>query len=477
MLTVLFTRVSRSVISLAGIVLTTISAVLFLSLFAIEEFGVNHHGGYTGILAFLIIPSIFVLGLLLVPLGMALLRRADRKRLARGEPAQLAPVIDFNVPRTRLIVSVVAVLTVVNVVIIATGTYRGVETMESTEFCGGACHSVMSPEFTTYNRSAHSRVRCTQCHIGPGAGWFVKAKVSGSWQLISVSLNLYPRPIPTPVESLRPARDTCEQCHLPGRFVGDKLKIITRHAEDEANTPKKTVLLMKIGGERDDGAKGIHWHVAAGTKVRYRGDTKRRYVAELELSLPDGGTRAYKNEAGPPTDAGVVVMSDAWRTMDCVDCHNRPTHVFQRPIDELDLALETGALDTSLPFIRKEGLRIITERYPSWDAAQVGMKKELLDFYRKNNPDLVRNDSKKIDLAADALFTLYKRNVFPTMNITWGTYPSFRDHVDDSGCYRCHVSDMKTSEGKKVSQKCDLCHTVLAEEEENPEIVRLLTGE
>ena len=150
MLKVLFTRVSRSLISLAGIVLTTTSAVLFLSLFAIEESGVNHHGGYTGILAFIIIPSLFVLGLLLVPLGMALLRRADRKRLARGEPAQLAPVIDFNVPRTRLIVSVVAVLTVVNVVIIATGTYKGVETMESTEFCGGACHSVMSPEFTTY---------------------------------------------------------------------------------------------------------------------------------------------------------------------------------------------------------------------------------------------------------------------------------------------------------------------------------------
>lgn len=474
MLKVLFTTVSRSLISLAGVVLTSISAVLFLSLFAIEEFGTGHHGAYTGIIAFIVIPSIFVLGLVLIPIGIALLRRADRKRLAKGEPAPLAPVIDFNIPRTRFIVAVVAVLSVVNVVIIATGTYKGVETMESTEFCGGACHSVMSPELTTYNRSPHSRVRCTQCHIGPGANWFVKSKLSGSWQLVSVALDLYPRPIPTPVENLRPARETCEQCHLPTRFVGDKLKVITRHAEDEANTPKKTVLMMKVGGVREGGARGVHWHVDPANTVRYRGDKKRLYVSEIELSLGDGGTRSFKNEAGPPTDGGVVVMNEEWRTMDCVDCHNRPTHVYQRPGDELDLALTTGALDRSLPFIRREGLRVLKTPYASWDLAQAGMKKDLSEFYAKNNPDL---DAKKVELAADALFTIYKRNVFPTMNITWGTYPSFRDHFDDSGCYRCHVSDMKTAEGKKLSQKCDLCHVTLAEEEEDPEILQMLSGE
>ena len=477
MLKVLFTTVSRSLISLAGVVLTTISAVLFLSLFGIEEFGNVQHGAYTGILAFIIIPSVFVTGLVLIPLGVALLRRADRKRLAKGEPEPRAPVIDFNLPRTRLIVAVVAVLTIVNVVIIATGTYKGVETMESTEFCGGACHSVMSPELTTYDRSAHSRVRCTQCHIGPGAGWFVKSKLSGSWQLISVALDLYPRPIPTPVENLRPARETCEQCHLPGRFIDDKLKVITRHAEDEANTPKKTVLMLKVGGSREGVARGIHWHVDSATTVRYRGDKKRKYVSEIELNLPDGGTRAYKNEAGPPTDGGVVVMNEEWRTMDCVDCHNRPTHVYQRPIDELDLALSSGELDLSLPFIRREGLRVIQGPFASWDVAQAGIKKELQDFYAKNNPDLMKDDPKKVDLAADALFALYKRNVFPTMNITWGTYPSFRDHFDDSGCFRCHVSDMKTADGKKVSQKCDLCHTTLAEEEEDPEILQMLSGQ
>ena len=95
-------------------------------------------------------------------------------------------------------------------VIVATGTYKAVELMESVEFCGTTCHKVMSPEYTTYLRSPHARVRCTQCHIGPGADWFVQSKLSGSWQLVSVALNLYPRPIPTPVHNLRPSRETCE---------------------------------------------------------------------------------------------------------------------------------------------------------------------------------------------------------------------------------------------------------------------------
>lgn len=472
----LFISISRSLISLAGAVLTTIAAVLFLSLFAIEELGGGHHGAYTGIIAFIIIPSIFLFGLLLIPLGQWRLRKLDAKRAAGEEPR--APVIDFNVPRTRFIVAVVSVLSVVNVVVLATGTYKGIETMESTEFCGTACHSVMSPEFTTYNRSAHSRVRCTQCHIGPGAEWFVKSKLSGSWQLISVAFDLYPRPIATPVENLRPARETCEQCHRPNRFVGDKLKIIPRYADDEANTEKKTVLLVKVGGIREDEARGVHWHVSPRNQVRYKSDARRQFVTEVELSLPDGSKRLYKNEGEvpPAADGGVRAMAEGWRTMDCVDCHNRPTHVYQRPKDELDNAFHHGELDRSLPFLRREAMRIITTEYPSWEAMEAGVKKELTDFYTAHSAELMKTDSKKVDQAAQTLIAIYKRNVFPTMNIKWGTYPSYRDHDEDSGCFRCHTNDMKTAEGKKVGQKCDQCHATLAEEEENPEILDLLGG-
>jgi hypothetical protein len=318
-------------------------------------------------------------------------------------------------------------------------------------------------------------VRCTQCHIGPGANWFVKSKLSGSWQLIAVTFDLYPRPIATPVENLRPARETCEQCHLPNRFVGERLKVINRFAEDEANTEKKTVLMVKIGGgSHGKGAAGIHWHVDPGNTVKYRSDKRRLYVSEIQLTTADGGSEHFTNQNAPPTDGGI---NEEWRTMDCVDCHNRPTHIYERPKDEVDRAFTSGELDRSLPYLRREGLRVIQLEYATWDAAQAGILKELQDFYGKEYPDVMKDDAAKVKAAADHLFAIYKRNVFPTMKITWGTYPSFRGHDDDSGCYRCHSKQMVTAEGKKVGRKCDLCHTTIAEEEENPEILEALSGE
>ena len=131
--------------------------------------------------------------------------------------------------------------------------------MESTQFCGQTCHSVMDPEYTAYQRSPHARVACVECHIGPGAPWFVRSKLSGSYQVLAVTFNLYPRPIPTPIHNLRPARETCEQCHWPERFSGDKLVIRTKYADDEKNSATKTVLLVHIGGRNPDSKLvGIH---------------------------------------------------------------------------------------------------------------------------------------------------------------------------------------------------------------------------
>lgn len=470
MIKALFTTVSRSFISLAGVVLATSSAFLFLTLLLIEELG-HGLGGYSGIIAFLIIPGIFLLGLGLIPLGLWKRRRADRA-LAREGQAASAPVVDFNVAHTRNVAVMVVLLTMVNFAILATGTYKGVETMESTDFCGGTCHSVMGPEFSAYKRSPHAQVHCTQCHIGPGAGSFVKAKVQGSWQLISVTMDLYPRPIPAPVESLRPANETCERCHTASRFVGDRLKVISRFAEDEANTEKQTVLMTKVGGPVAGRTGGAHWHVDPAHTVRFRSDRRRLYVSQLELSLADGGVEAFSNAT--PTDAG---LTEGWRTMDCLDCHNRPAHTYQRPKDEVDLALATGALDKSLPYLRREGLRIIQGTYASAAEAKTGIRKELFDFYTKEYPELLKSEPQKLEAAAATLHDLYTRNVFPEMKIAWGTYPSFHDHADDSGCFRCHSNDMKSATGRKVSQKCDLCHTTLAEEEEHPEIVEQLSGE
>jgi len=466
----IFKFISRSVLALVGVGLTSVCAILFLSMVAIEEFGALGHGvgPYAGIIAYLLLPAIFVVGLILIPIGAWRTRRRDRRRIAAGQQSIQAPVVDLNQPRTRAIVLLIGVLTAVNVVIIATATYKGVEVMESSEFCGGACHTVMSPQYEAYKRSPHARVRCTQCHIGPGANWFVKSKLSGSWQLISVALDLFPRPIPTPVENLRPARETCEQCHWPSKFVGDRLKIITHYDEDERQTEKKTVLLIKVGGIQAGTGRGIHWHVDPRNVVRYRSDKKRQHIYDVELTT-DGVTRLYKAKEAPP--AGAPQEPD-WRTMDCVDCHNRPTHAYPQPRDEIDRVLSSGELDRTLPYIKREGVRIVQLKFASHDEAGRGIRKELVDFYSQQYPDLFKNEAQRVEEAAKKLFEIYRVNVSPEMKIDWGTYVNFQ--LNHDGCFRCHNADHQTEDGKRISKKCDTCHEALAEGETAPEILDIL---
>lgn len=451
-----FDAIFRSALSILGAMLTTISAVLFLTLFVASELSPGFGGGYSGIVAFLFLPALFVLGLLLIPLGLWLARRRERREAGAGARSL---VIDLNVPRTRYLVTVVGALTFVNLIIVGTGTYKGVQTMESTEFCGGACHSVMSPEATAHQQGAHSRVGCTKCHIGSGAEWFVRGKSSGVRQLISVTFGTFSRPIPTPVENLRTSKETCEACHARDRVKRDRLHVIDRFSEDEANTWTKTVLLNKTAL--------VHWHLDG--DVRFRSDERRAVMGEVQRVLPDGGVRAWKNGA---LDGGTT-LAEGWRTMECVDCHNRPAHAYQRPEDELDRALASGALDRTLPFLRREGLRVLRLPWTSWDEAREGITRELSTFYAAR-PGV---EPGRVRAASATLFELYRRNVYPTMRIAWGTYPSFLDHHEDQGCFRCHTSDLVSGDGVKISQRCELCHVVLAEKEEHPEILDELSGE
>jgi len=455
-------RATSNWVSGLGVALATLSAISFLAILALDLGGVPI-GNYAGIFSYLILPAIFVVGLVLIPIGLRLQRKKEQKT---GRPSRF-PVLDFNNPRLRSVAVLVMLLTVVNLMIVSAATFKGVEVMDSTQFCGGTCHTVMTPEFTAYQRSPHSRVKCTECHIGSGADWFVKSKLSGSWQLVSVALDLYPRPIPTPVKNLRPARETCQQCHWPTKFVGERLRFFNHFDEDEKQTEKKTVLLMKTGGGETGRAHGIHWHVDPDLTIRYRSDKSRQKIFDIELTRANGKPEVYKVD-GANSDGA----EPGWRVMDCVDCHNRPTHVYQMPKVELDTALTSGELDKSLPFIKREGLKAIQQTYTSHADAKEGIHKALTEFYRTNYPDLLEKQADRIDRAADTLTRVYARNVFPEMKITWGTYPSFLQH--EPGCLRCHDNEHKNEQGKKISKSCSLCHEVLAVEEEKPEILDVL---
>ena len=306
-------------------------------------------------------PGFFALGLLLIPVGVLLARRRDVKKGVEPVPSKefVLPRIDFNDPRTVRLALTIAFLSAVNFAVLGTTSYCGVVYMDSVEFCGKVCHSVMEPEFAAYQNSPHSRVECAECHIGAGAPWFVKAKLSGVWQVLAVTFNTYERPIAAPVANLRPSRDTCEHCHQPNKFTGERVRVITHYSEDETNTPNYTVLLKHIGG--GGSAHGIHsWHIDPRRQTTYTAlDPQRQEIASVRVAEPDGTTTEFfMNGKEPPAEDAA---KGEVRTMDCIDCHNRPTHIFELPKDAVDKAMNLGRIDATLQFIRKVAVEALTE--------------------------------------------------------------------------------------------------------------------
>ena len=463
--------IPRTTIGILGAALTTVSGVLIVGLAAAAIQGFVG-SPYIGIAAFLVLPAFFVLGLLLIPFGSWLARRRARLAAERGEEIPHLPIVDVNDDLTRRRVLVFAVLTALNFVILGVAGYKGLHVMDSVAFCG-SCHSVMDPEVTAYRRSPHARVSCVECHIGEGASWFVKSKLSGAWQLISVTFDLYQRPIPVPIQNLRPARETCEECHWPSKFTGDRLRVTTSYADDEANTEKKTVALLHVGGGQSARGpiQGIHAHVAQGVHIRYLSDPNRNVISTVEATWADGKTVLFRTKDSPAT----LPSSEAWRTMDCVDCHNRPTHRYREPGPEIDEAIQAHRIDVGLPWIKREGLKAIQAIYPDHAAARAGIEKQVTDFYRKLDAAAFASREASVTAAAKALGDIYAWNVWPSMKITWGTYPSFLGHDQAPGCFRCHDGDHADASGNAISQDCTLCHSLLAVAEKDPKILSQLS--
>jgi hypothetical protein len=459
--------ITRHWISMLGSVIALATAVLMILLFGMELSGFKG-GPYLGILTYLILPAVLLFGLVLIPVGVMRKHRLDAAALAHHEQLPRLPVIDLNNQRIRGIVLASVAIGVLSVVLIGSATYKGVEVMESVPFCGTVCHTVMQPEYTAFQRSSHSKLRCADCHIGPGADWFVKSKISGSWQMVSVAFNLYPTPIPNPVHSLRPARETCEQCHWPTRHVGDKLQVFSKFGVDEANSATKTVLLMKVGGQQGTASTGIHWHVDRGVQIKYLSDPSRQNIYDVHIATADGKERTFKTKEQP-------TGATEWRAMDCVDCHNRPSHTFKMPSVEIDAALDDGRIDKALPFIKREGLRVLDAKYASQEEARAGIAREIEGFYKAKYADVATSKAPAVAAAGKSLGDIYAWNVFPKMKVTWGTYKSNIGHDDDSpGCFRCHDKQHVAEDGEKISGSCKICHAVLADDEKDPEILKTL---
>jgi nitrate/TMAO reductase-like tetraheme cytochrome c subunit len=466
MIKTLFATLTRNLLGLVGVVLAGVAAVLIVLLAAFGAVGA-HGGSFLAILTFLVLPGVLVAGLVLIPVGLWWQHRGERVAAARGGGPPSLPVIDLNRPTTRGALIVALLLGLAALVILAGAGYKGVEVLESTEFCGQACHVSMQPEATAHMRSPHANVACVHCHVGPGASAFVKSKINGLRELVEVVFDSYARPIPTPIHTLRPAPEVCEECHWPTKFVGDKLVIRSHYGEDEANSPTKTVLMLHVGGQVGKAASGIHWHVGKGVSIRYLSDHARETIYTVELTAADGSVKTFKTAAAPPVDA-------EWRTMDCIDCHNRPSHVYREPANEIDAALADGRIDTSLPYVKREGLRVLKADYASESQARAAIQKDIEGFYRAEYPAITAERAAAVTQAGKALGDIWSWNVFPLMKVTWNTYPNHIGHQQSPGCQRCHDNKHLTETSEKISKKCDTCHNVIAENEAAPEVLKAL---
>jgi nitrate/TMAO reductase-like tetraheme cytochrome c subunit len=446
----------RNWISEAGMTLALVSLGNIVVFTIIDVVAVKPNP-YISILAYMVSPGFLLFSFLLMGVGYWRGRRAVA--------VSPYPRIDLNDPRQRGAILGFLVFLAVFVLISAAGSYKAYEYTDSVQFCGLTCHSVMHPEYTAYQLSSHARVGCVECHVGAGATWYVKSKMSGLRQVFAVALNKYPRPIPTPVHNLRPAQETCEECHWPRKFYGAQLKVFTHFASDEKNTPRQIQLLIKTGGgDPATGApEGIHWHMNIANVVEYvASDEDRQVINYIHVRDMQGReTEYYANDSKLSKEQ---IAQAPRRRMDCIDCHNRPTHVYIPPDEAVDQSLLSHRLDVSLPFIKQQAVAALTPTYTTTNQALQGIANSLQSYYEKSYPDIARSRQLEIRNAVDEVQRIYQSTIFPDMKVNWQTHPNNIGHFYSTGCFRCHDGQHVSTGGKVLPKDCDTCHTVLAQQ-------------
>lgn len=447
-----FSGLFRNWISLLGLLMGGCALLIGLIMVIIDatQMGLS---AYFGLVSYLLIPLFVGACAALVVLGLIL----THKKLKREGGIPHLPVIDLGDRKTVIRIlafSLAGTILVVGGIVVA---YRAYHFTESVEFCGRVCHTVMKPEHTAFKQSPHANTSCVECHIGSGAEWFVKAKVSGLYQVYSVLFNKYHRPIETPVQSLRPAKDTCLACHWPAKFFGAVLKTWTHFGSDEKNSPWTIKMLLNIGGGNPANAqiRGIHWHMEGVNTVEYiAADRKRMIIPWVQVTDQSGKVTVYQTEDKKIRIAEGQAKVLPRRIMDCIDCHNRPAHTYRSPNELLDTAMASGRLDSSMPSLKAVAAKLLAASYTNEAVAL----KEIDQALR-----LKYDSDARVDATVREVQELYSVNFFPEMKVRWDEYPNHIGHKITPGCFRCHDGAHVSQDGKRISNDCNTCHTILAQ--------------
>ncbi|WP_430817291.1 cytochrome c3 family protein [Carboxylicivirga sp. RSCT41] len=443
-------------LSLTGTVISSVSLLLiFLSL--LLSFLFNAGSSYLGLFSFILMPAIMIVGLLLIPLGM--MREARRLKRAKRELSPKWMVIDFGDPRYRNAASVFGIGTIVLMLLTAVGSYEAYHYTESVEFCGQVCHRVMKPEYITYMNSSHARVACVECHVGQGANWYVKSKLSGLYQVYAVLANNYPRPIPTPISNLRPAKETCEECHWPEKFYTPRLQYAQHFLSDSLNTRWDIQLRIKTNSSHSSAnlSEGIHWHINPDVRIEYIAEDDSREIIPWvrSIDLSSGDTVVYE-DSWVPLDSATIATATP-RVMDCMDCHNRPSHNYLLPQQFVDQGLSSGNIPL-LPGVKALTMDILKDPYPTEDSALVAIRTLISNYYEINHPEISKEDVNK---AVKGVSDGYLRNIFPEMQASWDVYSDHIGHIAYNGCFRCHNDSHISRDNLKITRDCDACHSIL----------------
>jgi nitrate/TMAO reductase-like tetraheme cytochrome c subunit len=437
-------------ISRLGLWLVLSSVVLWIFLT-----GASAASGYIGILQFVALPVAFFGGLALIPIGISI----QRKKEAPDHHLHLPEKIDLANPKIRRLLIFVTIATGFNLIVGGALTYRTVHYMETTNFCGTACHQAMGPEYAAHIAGSHAQVRCVECHVGEGAEAAIRAKLNGTRQLYLLLTNSFSRPIPSPPHALKTSTETCENCHNRNHDFGNVLRRSSKF--DDNGDRLDTALMLKLGA--------IHRaHMGPGISIRYKAsDPLRKTIVAVQM------TRGQESIDYLSPDASKAVFE---REMDCLDCHNRPAHAFDTAEGVVDREMTNGALPQKIPLFRKAALEVLKRPYKSREEAAAQLPAALLAYYQSTKADALAANRADLEKAGAKLLALYQLNVYPEMKLGWGNYPKHNGHTDSPGCFRCHADDLRSKAGKTIGQDCESCHKVLGVEEKDIAALKELGG-
>lgn len=448
----------RNTISYFGGLIVLVSLVLILFSLLLS-FSLRAPSPYMGILTYMLFPGLLVIGILIFLYGC--LRESWRRRRLGAQVALPYPILDLNDVRQRKRFSILLAGGCLLGILFAFVGYNAYLFTDSNTFCGKLCHSVMKPEYTAYLNGPHARVPCVDCHVGSGVSWYVKSKVSGTPQVLALWFRTYSRPISVPLTNLRPARETCEECHWPEKFYGAQLIQNPYFRYNEKNNPEQISLLVRTGGGTPNLGEnaGIHWHMAISHKVYFKAtDRALQQIPWIKVVLSDGSEVVYRDKTVKIADKDLDKLPI--NTMDCMDCHNRPSHVFVPPEVAVDQAMAGGNISSRLPWIKKLAVDALVRNYDDKQNVHEEIRQFIEGYYAKQYPEVFKKQTGLINQAINTLFTIYDRNVFPSMKVNWTTYANNIGHRNWPGCFRCHNDHHTNQMGKVLTSSCPVCHTV-----------------